>query len=39
MAQASLRISLRKRFDGEVFGDLVELAVEVTKYEELLKEE
>lgn len=39
MAQTSLRISLKKRFDGVVFGDLAELADKVTKYEELLKKE
>lgn len=39
MAQTSLRISLRKRFEGVVFRDLTELADKVTKYEELLKEE
>ncbi|CAL2238065.1 unnamed protein product [Prunus armeniaca] len=39
MAQAALKISLRKRFDGMLFGDLAELADKASKYEELLKEE
>ncbi|CAL8993766.1 unnamed protein product [Prunus brigantina] len=39
MAQTALKISLRKRFDGMLFGDLAELADKASKYEELLKEE
>ena len=39
MAQAALKISLRKRFDGILFGDLAELADKASKYEELLREE
>ncbi|KAL6277136.1 hypothetical protein ACE6H2_020737 [Prunus campanulata] len=39
MAQAALKISLRKRFDGILFADLAELANEASKYEDLLKEE
>ncbi|CAL2238117.1 unnamed protein product [Prunus armeniaca] len=39
MAQAALKISLRKRFDGMLFGDLAELADKAAKYEELLREE
>ncbi|BFG30042.1 hypothetical protein CerSpe_163160 [Prunus speciosa] len=39
MAQTSLKISLRKRFDGMLFGDLAELADKASKYEELLREE
>ncbi|XP_016649672.1 PREDICTED: uncharacterized protein LOC107881103 [Prunus mume] len=39
MAQIALKISLRKRFDGMLFGDLAELADKASKYEELLKEE
>ncbi|CAL9016664.1 unnamed protein product [Prunus brigantina] len=39
MAQAALKISLRKRFDGMLFGDLAELADKASKYEELLREE
>ncbi|CAL8084679.1 unnamed protein product [Prunus armeniaca] len=39
MAQTALKISLRKRFDGMLFGDLAELANKVSKYEELLREE
>ncbi|CAL9019087.1 unnamed protein product [Prunus brigantina] len=39
MAQAALKISLRKRFDGMLFGDLAELVDKASKYEELLKEE
>ncbi|CAL8168063.1 unnamed protein product [Prunus armeniaca] len=39
MAQTTLKISLRKRFDGMLFGDLAELADKVSKYEELLREE
>ncbi|CAL9025003.1 unnamed protein product [Prunus brigantina] len=39
MAQAALKISLRKRFDGMLFGDLAELADKASKYKELLKEE
>ncbi|XP_016650494.1 PREDICTED: uncharacterized protein LOC107881367 [Prunus mume] len=39
MAQAALMISLRKRFDGMLFGDLAELADKASKYEELLREE
>ncbi|CAL8159871.1 unnamed protein product [Prunus armeniaca] len=39
MAQTALKISLRKRFDGMLFGDLTELADKESKYEELLKEE
>ncbi|CAL2230229.1 unnamed protein product [Prunus armeniaca] len=39
MAQAALKISLRKRFDGMRFGDLAELADKASKYEELLREE
>ncbi|CAL8152314.1 unnamed protein product [Prunus armeniaca] len=39
MAQAALNISLRKRFDGMLFGDLTELADKASKYEELLREE
>ncbi|CAL9012121.1 unnamed protein product [Prunus brigantina] len=39
MAQATLKISLRKRFDGMLFGDLAELADKASKYKELLREE
>ncbi|CAL2229071.1 unnamed protein product [Prunus armeniaca] len=39
MAQTALKISLRKRFDGMLFGDLAELADKASKYQELLKEE
>ncbi|XP_021819591.1 uncharacterized protein LOC110761433 [Prunus avium] len=39
MAQAALKISLRKRFDGIFFADLAELADKASKYEDLLKEE
>ncbi|KAI5343513.1 hypothetical protein L3X38_011389 [Prunus dulcis] len=39
MAQTTLKISLRKRFDGMLFGDLAELADKASKYEELLREE
>ncbi|CAL8156711.1 unnamed protein product [Prunus armeniaca] len=39
MAQAALKISLRKRFDEMLFGDLAELADKTSKYEELLTEE
>ncbi|CAL9011774.1 unnamed protein product [Prunus brigantina] len=39
MAQTALKISLRKRFDGMMSGDLVELADKASKYEELLREE
>ncbi|CAL9017940.1 unnamed protein product [Prunus brigantina] len=39
MAQAALKISPRKRFDGIMFGDLAELADKASKYEELLREE
>lgn len=39
MAQTALKISLRKRFDGMLFGDLAELADKASKYEELLREE
>ncbi|CAL9004103.1 unnamed protein product [Prunus brigantina] len=39
MAQAALKISLRKRFDGMLFVDLAELADKASKYEELLREE
>ncbi|CAL2255970.1 unnamed protein product [Prunus armeniaca] len=39
IAQAALKISLRKRFDGMMFGDLAELADKASKYEELLREE
>ncbi|CAL8084352.1 unnamed protein product [Prunus armeniaca] len=39
MAQVALKISLRKRFDGMLFGDLAELADKASKYEELLREE
>ncbi|CAL8155833.1 unnamed protein product [Prunus armeniaca] len=39
MAQAALKISLRKRFDGMLFGDLAKLADKASKYEELLREE
>ncbi|CAL2228277.1 unnamed protein product [Prunus armeniaca] len=39
MAQTALKISLRKRFDGMLFGDLAELANKASKYEELLREE
>ncbi|KAL6294026.1 hypothetical protein ACE6H2_002168 [Prunus campanulata] len=39
MAQAALKISLRKRFDGILFADLPELADKASKYEDLLKEE
>ncbi|CAL2240329.1 unnamed protein product [Prunus armeniaca] len=39
IAQAALKISLRKRFDGMLFGDLAELADKASKYEELLREE
>ncbi|CAL8115553.1 unnamed protein product [Prunus armeniaca] len=39
MAQAALKISMRKRFDGMLFGDMAELADKAAKYEELLREE
>ncbi|CAL9000564.1 unnamed protein product [Prunus brigantina] len=39
MTQAALKISLRKRFDGILFGDLAELAEKASKYEELFGEE
>ncbi|CAL2229811.1 unnamed protein product [Prunus armeniaca] len=39
MAQAALKISLRKRFDGMLFGDLAEPANKASKYKELLREE
>ncbi|XP_020421340.1 uncharacterized protein LOC109949659 [Prunus persica] len=39
MAQIALKISLRKRFDGLLFGDLAELAYKTSKYEEFLREE
>ncbi|CAL9012423.1 unnamed protein product [Prunus brigantina] len=39
MAQTALKISLRKRFDGMLFGDLAKLADKASKYEELLREE
>ncbi|CAL2276890.1 unnamed protein product [Prunus armeniaca] len=39
MAQDALKISLRKRFDGMLFGDLAKLADKASKYEELLREE
>ncbi|CAL9020596.1 unnamed protein product [Prunus brigantina] len=39
MAQTALKISLRKRFDGMLFGDLAELVNKASKYEELLREE
>ncbi|CAL2265796.1 unnamed protein product [Prunus armeniaca] len=39
MAQAALKISLRKRFDGMLFGDLAELSDKASKYEERLREE
>ncbi|CAL8993528.1 unnamed protein product [Prunus brigantina] len=39
MAQTDLKISLRRRFDGMLFGDLVELADKASKYEVLLREE
>ncbi|XP_016646933.1 PREDICTED: uncharacterized protein LOC107880246 [Prunus mume] len=39
IAQAALKISLRKRFDGMLFEDLAELADKASKYEELLREE
>ncbi|CAL9019199.1 unnamed protein product, partial [Prunus brigantina] len=39
MAQTALKISLRKMFDGMLFGDLAELADKASKYEELLREE
>ncbi|CAL8084284.1 unnamed protein product [Prunus armeniaca] len=39
MAQVALKISLRKRFDGMLFGDLAELTDKASKYEELLREE
>ncbi|CAL2258211.1 unnamed protein product [Prunus armeniaca] len=39
MAQATHKISLRKRFDRMLFGDLAELANKASKYEELLREE
>ena len=39
MAQRGLDIELRKKFQGMEFRDLYELAVTVTEYEELLKEE
>ncbi|CAL2238250.1 unnamed protein product [Prunus armeniaca] len=38
MAQAALKISMRKRFDEMLFGDLAELADKASKYEELLRE-
>ncbi|XP_020418013.1 uncharacterized protein LOC109948720 [Prunus persica] len=39
MAQAAFKISMRKRVDGMLFGDLAELADKASKYEELLEEE
>ena len=39
MAQKGLDIELRKKFQGMEFRDFYELTAEVTKYEELLKEE
>ena len=39
MAQRGLDIELRKKFQGMKFRDFYEIAVEVTEYEELLKEE
>ncbi|XP_016647086.1 PREDICTED: uncharacterized protein LOC107880325 [Prunus mume] len=39
MTQIALKISLRKRSDGMLFGDLAELANKASKYEELLGEE
>ena len=39
MAQRGLNIELRKKFQGMEFRDFYELAVKVTEYEELLKEE
>ncbi|CAL2270539.1 unnamed protein product [Prunus armeniaca] len=39
MVQIALKISLRKRFDGMLFGDLAELADKASKYKELLREE
>ncbi|CAL2239129.1 unnamed protein product [Prunus armeniaca] len=39
MAQTALKISLRKRFDEMLFGDLAKLAYKASKYEELLREE
>ena len=39
MAQRGLDIELRKKFQGMEFQDFYELAVKVSKYEELLKEE
>ena len=39
MAQRSLDIELRKKFQGMEFRDFYELAAKVTEYEELLKEE
>ncbi|CAL2239243.1 unnamed protein product [Prunus armeniaca] len=39
MAQTALKISMRKRFDGMLFGDLAELADKASKYKELLREE
>ena len=39
MAQRGLDIELRKKFQGMEFRDFYEMAVKVTEYEELLKEE
>ncbi|CAL8155655.1 unnamed protein product [Prunus armeniaca] len=39
IAQTALKISLRKRFDEILFGDLAKLADKASKYEELLREE
>ncbi|CAL2255621.1 unnamed protein product [Prunus armeniaca] len=39
IAQTALKISLRKRFDGILFRDLVKVADKTSKYEELLREE
>ncbi|XP_016646932.1 PREDICTED: uncharacterized protein LOC107880244 [Prunus mume] len=39
MGQAALKISMRKRFDRILFGDLAELVDKASKYEELLREE
>ena len=38
MAQRSLDIDLRKKFQGMEFRDFYELTAKVTEYEELLKE-
>ena len=39
MAQRGLDIELRKKFQGMEFCDFYELAVKVSEYEELLREE